>query len=107
MNSLKLLFSRRFGALFSCMALGAFNDNFYKNTLIILTTYSLAQKLGFEAATLLSAAQLVFILPFFLCSGLAGEIADRVPKHLLVRALKFTEFVLVLAAAVALMVQHS
>ena len=89
------------------MALGAFNDNFYKNTLIILTTYSLAAKMGYEASTLLSAAQFVFILPFFLCSGLAGEVADRVPKHHLIRILKFTEFVLVLAAAVALITQNS
>ena len=89
------------------MALGAFNDNFYKNTLIILTTYSLAAKMGYEANTLLSAAQFVFILPFFLCSGLAGEIADRVPKHQLVRILKVTEFVLVVAASVALVFQNS
>lgn len=107
MNSLKLLISRRFGAMFTAMALGAFNDNFYKNALIIITTYTLAQQMGVEAATLLSVAGAAFILPFFLCSGLAGEIADRVPKHQLVRALKFTELVLIILAAVALIYQHS
>jgi hypothetical protein len=40
MTSFKLLISRRFGTMFSCMALGAFNDNFYKNALIIMTTRS-------------------------------------------------------------------
>lgn len=107
MTFLKLLFSRRFGALFSCMALGAFNDNFYKNALIMITTYSLAAKMGIKAETLLSVASAAFILPFFLCSGLAGEIADRVPKYQLVRALKITEFVLIFFASTALIFQHS
>ncbi|MDX2094851.1 MAG: MFS transporter [Alphaproteobacteria bacterium] len=107
MTSLKLLFSRRFGTMFSCMALGAFNDNFYKNALVIITTYSLAAKMGVEPATLLSVAAAAFILPFFLCSGIAGEIADRVPKHRLVRILKATELVLVLMAIAALFSQHT
>ncbi|MFZ4540462.1 MAG: MFS transporter [Rickettsiales bacterium] len=93
--------------MFSTMALGAFNDNYYKNALIIIVTYSLAKKMGIEAATLLSAASAAFILPFFLCSGLAGEIADKVPKYKLVRILKATEFVLILFASVALYYQHS
>lgn len=93
--------------MFVAMALGAFNDNFYKNALIIITTYSLAAKIGIEAATLLSIASACFILPFFLCSGLAGEVADRLPKYQWVRVLKVTEFVLILFASVALVFQHS
>lgn len=89
------------------MALGAFNDNFYKNALVIITTYSLAAKMGVEPATLLSVAAAAFILPFFLCSGIAGEIADRVPKHRLVRILKATELVLVLMAIAALFSQYT
>ena len=107
MTSLKLLLSRRFGAMFATMALGAFNDNFYKNALIIITTYSLAAKMDMEAATLLSFAGAAFILPFFLCSGIAGEVADRVPKHHMVRVLKVTELVIVLLAIAALMFQHT
>lgn len=93
--------------MFACMALGAFNDNFYKNALIIITTYFLAKQIGIEAGTLLSIAQAAFILPFFLFSGLAGEIADHFPKHQMVRMLKATEFVLILFASVALITQHS
>lgn len=107
MTSIKLLLSRRFGPMFTCMALGAFNDNFYKNALIIITTYSLAKKVGIEPATLLSIASACFILPFFLFSGLAGELADHFPKHRMVRALKATEFVLILLASAALITQHS
>ncbi len=107
MTSLKLLFSRRFGSMFTCMALGAFNDNFYKNALIIITTYSLAAHMGIEAATLLSVASAAFILPFFLFSGLAGEFADHFPKHRMVRALKATECALIVLASLALISQHS
>ncbi len=107
MTSIKLLLSRRFGAMFTAMALGAFNDNFYKNALIIITTYTLAAQIGVKAETLLSMAGAAFILPFFLCSGLAGEIADRVPKYRMVRVLKLTEFVLIVFASIALVYQHS
>ena len=107
MSTLSLFTSRRFGAMFVTMALGAFNDNFYKNALIIIATYSLAAKIGVDAATLLSGASAAFILPFFLCSGLAGELADRVPKYKLVRLLKLTEFILIIFAAGALYFQHA
>lgn len=107
MSTLSLFTSRRFGAMFVTMALGAFNDNFYKNALIIVTTYSLADKMGIDAATLLSGASAAFILPFFLCSGLAGELADHIPKYKLVRLLKIAELVLILFAAVALYFQHA
>jgi len=106
MTSFKLLISRRFGAMFSTMALGAFNDNFYKNALVIMTTYELAAKVGIEPATLLSMASACFILPFFLFSGFAGEMADHFPKHRMVRALKMTEFILILLASFALVTQH-
>ncbi len=106
MTSFKLLISRRFGTMFSCMALGAFNDNFYKNALIIMTTYKLAKQIGVEPATLLSAASACFILPFFLFSGLAGEMADHFPKHRMIRALKMTELVLIFFACFALIFVH-
>ena len=106
MTSFKLLISRRFGTMFACMGLGAFNDNFYKNALIIMTTYKLAKQIGVEPATLLSIASACFILPFFLFSGLAGEIADHFPKHRMVRALKLTEFILIILASFSLMFQH-
>ena len=93
--------------MFSCMALGAFNDNFYKNALIIITTYSLAKKMGVDAGLFLNIAGVAFILPFFLFSGLAGEIADHFPKHRMVRVLKASEFALIVLACFALVFQHS
>jgi acyl-[acyl-carrier-protein]-phospholipid O-acyltransferase/long-chain-fatty-acid--[acyl-carrier-protein] ligase len=105
MSVSNLLFGRRFGAIFACITLSAFNDNFYKNALVILLTYQVADKLGIDPSVMISMAAAFFILPFFLCSGLAGELADAMPKHKLVRILKVTEVVLMIAAAVALYVQ--
>lgn len=87
--------------MFTCIVLGAFNDNYFKNALIILFTYKLATRMGLDTATLISMAGALFILPFFLCSGLAGELADAMPKHLLVRRLKLIEAVLMVTAAAA------
>ena len=107
MSALSLLSHRRFGAVFGCITLSAFNDNYYKNSLVILLTFSLAAKMGIDTAVLISVASAFFILPFFLFSGLAGEIADAMPKHRLVRILKVSEAVLMVAAAAALMVEQT
>lgn len=107
MSSIALLTSHRFRGIFACIALGAFNDNFYKNALIILTTYSLAAKLVMDAGMLISLASACFILPFFLFSGIAGELADQMEKHRLVRMLKVTELLLVLVAILALFYEHA
>ena len=102
-----LFFSRRFFPIFGAMALGAFNDNFYKNAVIILITYALAAQLFVNAPLLISLAAACFILPFFLFSGIAGILADRVAKHRLVRYLKITELAICILAAIALFLQHA
>jgi acyl-[acyl-carrier-protein]-phospholipid O-acyltransferase/long-chain-fatty-acid--[acyl-carrier-protein] ligase len=101
-----LLISRRFGWLFSTMVLGAFNDNYYKNALIILITYVLAKNLSMPAESLISIAAASFILPFFLFSGFAGMLADKFAKHRIIRVLKITELIIICAAAVALWWEH-
>ena len=107
MSSFSLLSSRRFGAVFACITLSAFNDNYYKNSLVILLTFELAARMGVDTAVLINIASAFFILPFFLCSGLAGEMADAMPKHRLVRILKVTEAVLMVAAAAALLLDQT
>jgi len=100
--STPLFTSRRFGPMFGAMALAAFNDNFYKNALIILITYRLAADDAEQAASLISMASAAFIVPFFLFSGLAGLLADKYAKSMLVRRLKLTEWLLYGLATLAL-----
>lgn len=106
MSQPHLFCQRRFFTMFGCMALTAFNDNYYKNALIILITYVLASELHENAALLISVASACFIVPFLLFSGIAGTLADKYPKQWLVRRLKLVEFMLFAGAGIALMSHH-
>lgn len=93
----ELMTSKRFAPLFWCQFFSAFNDNFLKNALVFLILFKIAAA---DAGALVTLAGALFILPFFLLSGLAGEIADRFDKSIVARRLKFSEIgVSILAVA--------
>ena len=96
-----LLGQRRFGPFFGTQALGAFNDNVYKNALIILITYQGVKLLGMETTELVNFAAGIFILPFFLFSSTAGQIADKFEKSALMRKIKALEIGIMLCASLA------
>ena len=79
-----LLKTRRFSPFFATQFLGAFNDNVYKNGLTNLITFQAAlwipSWLGLSTNALVNIGALVFILPFFLFSASAGQIADKYEK---------------------------
>src|SRR5512141_1831179 len=83
-----LLLSRRFAPLFACQFFAAFNDNFLKTALVFLILFS---RHGADAEALITLASAVFIAPYFLFSGLGGEIADRYDKARVAQAIKFVE----------------
>jgi len=87
----ELLKQRRFLPFFVTQFLGAFNDNVYKNALVILVAFHAASLSALSAATLSNLAQAIFILPFFLFSATAGQIADKLEKSRLMRWVKLAE----------------
>lgn len=93
-----LLKTRRFTPLFVTQFLGAFNDNVFKNALAILITYRIATLSGLNTQLLVTAAAGVFILPFFLFSATAGQIADSFEKSRLISIIKFVEIILMVMA---------
>lgn len=99
-SQFELLASRRFLPLFLTQFLGAFNDNVFKNAMVILITYALAEKSGMDARLLVTAAAGIFILPFFLFSALAGQLADKFEKAALIRKIKLAEIVLMAMGAI-------
>ncbi len=101
-----LLKTRRFLPLFLTQFLGAFNDNVFKNALVILITYSVAEKAGLNAQILVTLAAGIFILPFFLFSATAGQIADKYDKARLIRIIKAVEIGLMIAAGVGFYLQN-
>jgi MFS family permease len=94
-----LLRARRFGPLFVTQFLGAFNDNAYKNALVVLLTFSAASWTTMKIEVLANAAAGLFILPFFLFSATAGQLADKFDKARLARAAKLLEIAIVILAA--------
>lgn len=91
---------RRFSAMFFTQFLGAFNDNVFKQALILILTYVAAAKMGMEISLLNNLAALLFILPYFLFSALAGQIADKYEKSKLTQGVKLLEICIMALAAI-------
>lgn len=95
MNS--LLTSKRFLPLFLTQFLGAFNDNIFKNSLIMLIVFKIAT----DASLYTNLAAALFILPFFLFSAMAGQIAEAYEKSYLIKLTKLAEIFIMSVAAFA------
>ncbi len=91
--------------MFVTQFLGAFNDNLFKTAFIFLVAFRLRADDPAGAATLATVATGVFILPFFLFSGLAGEIADARDKAMIARAVKIAEIIFMALGAAAIFVE--
>ena len=100
-----LLKKRRFLPYFVTQALGAFNDNLYKNALLLFITFGSISAQG-NSALLTNLAAGLFILPFFLFSPIAGQIADKLEKSKLIRWIKALEVIIMGLAAVAILMNN-
>lgn len=99
-SQFRLLRERRFAPFFATQFLGAFNDNVYKNALVILLTFHAAAMTTLGPGTLVNLCAGLFILPFFLFSATAGQIADKYDKAAIMRWVKVMEIgIMVLGAA--------
>ena len=100
-TSMSLLNKRRFLPLFVTQLLGAFNDNLFKNAMVLFVVYGVYTDEKAEA--LFSAvATAVFILPFFLFSALAGQLADTRDKAAIIRIVKLCEIVIMIVGGAGL-----
>ncbi|AZG71609.1 MFS transporter [Shewanella livingstonensis] len=100
-----MLLSKRFLPYFATLCLGALNDNFYKNVLLLLVTYSQLNSLPIDVNLFVNLAAGVFILPFFLFSAHAGIVADNMDKAKLIQRLKLVELIIMSTAAIAIATQ--
>jgi len=100
-GSFALLKQRRFLPLFVTQLLGAFNDNLFKNAMVLFVVYGVFNDEASE--TLFSAvATGLFILPFFLLSALAGQLADTRDKARIIRIVKFCEILIMFVGGTGL-----
>ena len=98
-NQFQLLIQQRFRPFFFTLFLGAFNDNVFKTALITLVTFHASSLSSINGTTLATLLPALFILPFFLLSATAGQIADKYEKSQLIRLVKVFEIAIMLFAS--------
>jgi MFS family permease len=76
--------------------LGAFNDNLFKQLILLLATPTAAELLAGTGKDHQSMATNVFAIPFLLFSGFAGYVSDRISKRSIVVIAKCAEVIIML-----------
>ena len=104
-DSLHLLRTRRFWPIFTTQFLGAFNDNLFRTSMVMLVIYGIYRDAEQEAAFSAVAGGL-FILPFFLLSALAGQLADALDKAKIIRIVKSAEIAIMVFGAAGLLLHN-
>ena len=105
MSQFSLLGSRRFAPFFWTQALGAFNDNAFRNAMVMLVAF----QMGLDDKTVslyTSLAPALFILPYFLFSATAGQLAEKYEKTRIIRFVKLFEIGAMLLAAIGFYTHH-
>jgi 1-acyl-sn-glycerol-3-phosphate acyltransferase len=97
-SQFKLFRQRRFLPFFITQALGAFNDNVFKNGLAAMLVFHSSQLAGLNTNQVINLSAMVFILPFFLFSAMFGQFADKYEKSVQIRNIKLFEVLIMLAA---------
>ncbi|MBO6528349.1 MFS transporter [Erythrobacter sp.] len=101
LTSTHLLRRRRFLPLFVTQLFNAFNDNLYKTTMVLFVVYAVYNDESTEAS-FSGLASALFILPFFILSALAGQLADMRDKAKIIRMVKACEIGLMVIGATGL-----
>lgn len=104
LKTLSLIKSSSFLPIFIAQFGGALNDNLFKSAMLILVAFQLTDAAS-QASTVNNMAALLFILPFFLLSPLAGQLADRGNKAVMIQKNKIAEIIIALIGAGALFSQ--
>jgi 1-acyl-sn-glycerol-3-phosphate acyltransferase len=99
-----LLGKRRFLPFFITQSLGAFNDNIFKQSLILAILYKLS--IDGDRSIWVNLCALLFILPFFLFSALAGQFGEKYAKDALIRLIKLGEIAIMLVGAAGFLFDH-
>ena len=99
-----LLGTRRFLPFFVTQLLGAFNDNIFKQSLILAILFKLS--VSADRDLLVNLCALLFILPFFLFSALGGQFGEKFDKDALIRAIKLAEIVIMAVGATGFLLDN-
>ena len=102
----QLITQRRFLPLLLAQSLGAFNDNFFRYSLVTLVTYGGLTLFDIERAMMVPIAASLFTVPIFLFSAVAGRMADKFDRTRIMRFAKFAEIWLMLIVALGFFLEE-
>ena len=103
-SQFSLLSKRRFLPFFVTQSLGALNDNLFKQSLILAILYKL--NIEGDRGIWVNLCALLFIVPFFLFSALAGQFGEKYAKDRLIRLIKLGEIAIMIVAAIGFAFDH-
>ncbi|HXV10552.1 MAG TPA: MFS transporter [Burkholderiales bacterium] len=101
-SQFRLLLERRFAPFFGVQFLGALNDNVFKQGLVILLAYQTLSFTTLQTDVLQNLAQALFVLPFFIFSATAGQLADKHEKSRLITITVVIELCVMVLGAIGL-----
>lgn len=99
-NQFELFKQRRYLPFFVTMFFGAFNDNVFKNALAIMFSFTAINVMGMNSDMLINLSAVVFILPYFLFSATAGQLADKYDNAKLMQWVKVVEILVMICAVI-------
>jgi len=105
MSQFSLLTKRRFAPFFWTQALGAFNDNAFRNAMVMLVAFQMALP-DAQVSLYTNLAPALFILPYFLFSATAGQLAEKFEKTRIIRFVKLFEIAAMAIAAIGFFTHH-
>ncbi|MDR6937731.1 MFS transporter [Luteibacter sp. 3190] len=105
MSQFSLLTKRRFAPFFWTQALGAFNDNAFRNAMVMLVAFQMALP-DTQVSLYTNLAPALFILPYFLFSATAGQLAEKFEKTRIIRYVKLFEIAAMSIAAIGFFTHH-
>ena len=105
-NQFSLLKQRRFLPFFLTQSLNAFNDNVFKQALIALITFGAIGLTEDKRGLLTQLAAAIFILPFFLFSGMSGQLSDKLDKAKIAVWVKAAEIAIMVIGAYGFFIQN-
>lgn len=106
MSQFSLLGSRRFAPFFWTQALGAFNDSAFRNAMVTLVAFQMG--LDDKSVSLYTnLAPALFILPYFLFSATAGQLAEKYEKTRIIRYVKLFEIAAMVVASIGFYTHHT
>ncbi|WP_424245812.1 acyltransferase [Elusimicrobium posterum] len=94
LKALSMYKNRGFTAVFIAHALGIFHDNIFRTAFVSFALYRVYDVSMQSKIMWMFLGLVLFVVPFFIFSVFAGDVADKVRKDKLIKIIKFAEIII-------------